>query len=127
MNVFKIILLVVVAILLLVVVIDRSRQTEQLAALSASIDNLARTTQQLAARSVAPVAPTPGTQPEAPLKADPARDGNPKLGVNFLQSYDRSHFNPEWVKGTRKRFYSTSKNLNPITDSSGPTDRKSVV
>ncbi len=121
MNVFKVILLVVVAILLLVVVIDRSRQTEQLAALSASIDNLARTTQQLAARSVTPVAPTLGTQPEAPLKADPARDGNPKLGVNFLQPYDRSHFNPQLVKGTRKFFYSTSKNLNPITDSSRPT------
>src|SRR5688572_6926088 len=99
MNALKVVLLVVVAILLLVVVIDRSRQTEQLAALTASIDNLARTTQQLAARGVTQVAPTPGTQPEAPLKADPARDGNPKLSVNFLLPYDRSHFHPEWVKG----------------------------
>lgn len=126
MNVLKVVLLGIVALLLLVVVIDRSRQTEQLGDLKKSIDQLSRATQQLAARSSAPVAAAPtGTQTVAPTpvveQPDPARDGNPKLGVNFLLPYDRSHFRAEWVGGTRKSFGSTSKSLNPITDGSGPT------
>lgn len=127
MNAFKVTLLAVVAVLLLIVVIDRSRQTEQMASLQKSIEQLNRTTQQLATQGVV-VAPSPQNpqsssgQPQTPMKTDPNRDGNPKLGANFLLPYDRSHFHPEWVKGTRKIFYGTSKNINPITDGSGPTD-----
>jgi ABC-type transport system substrate-binding protein len=135
MNAFKVTLLAIVAVLLVVVIIDRSRQTEQMAELKKSIDQLSRATQQLATQGVTVVqAPTTGQstsaqstgtqatsgQPQEPAK-DPLRDGNPKLGVNFLLPYDRSHFHPEWVKGTKKSFYGTSKNLNPITDGSGPT------
>lgn len=123
MNALKVTLLVVVAVLLLVVVIDRSRQTEQLAALQKSIDQLSRATQQLAAQGVTVARdPRPDAgQPQVPVKADPDRDGNPKLGVNFLLPYDRSHFHPEWVRGAQKSFSSTSKSLNPIIDGSGPT------
>ena len=122
MNAFKVTLLAIVAILLLVVVMDRSRQTEQMADLKKSIDQLSRATQQLAAQGVTVTQTAPATgQPQVPMKADPNQDGNPKLGVNFLLPYDRSHFHPEWVKGTQKSFSGTSKGLNPITDGSGPT------
>ncbi len=52
---------------------------------------------------------------------DAGRDGNAKLGVNFLLPYDRSAFHPEWVSGTLYSLGTTSKSLNPLTDTSAVT------
>jgi ABC-type transport system substrate-binding protein len=130
------------------VVLDRSRQTEQLADLKKSIDVLSGSIQQLGAGSGRPAAAAaepaplpPVTAPAtAPLAAqakvpasgmaaapgsvpagDAVRDGNPKLGVNFLLPYDRTAFHPEWVSGTLSSLGSTSKSINPLTDQSGDT------
>lgn len=136
MEKLKIALLVLVAALLVLFLIDRSREPEQMRALKQSIDNLNGTLQrpqrnddvERLAREVAElkdrlaqgatVAPVGG----APTSAkDPARDGNPKLGVNFLLPYDRSHFRPELVRGTIRNFNTTPKGLNPLTDNSAIT------
>jgi ABC-type transport system substrate-binding protein len=50
------------------------------------------------------------------------RDGNPKLGVNFLIPYDGSAMHQQWLRGTLHYFQDTGKSLNPVTDNSGTTD-----
>ena len=46
------------------------------------------------------------------------RDGNPRLGGNFLLPYDRSWFHPERLGGTLRSIAATPKGLNPLTDNS---------
>ena len=136
MNGMKIGLLAIAVFLLFLLVLDRSRQTEQFADLRKSIEALNGSIQQLGQGSVrsAPAAvestiphvagaPTTGATPAAAAAehADAVRDGNPKLGVNFLLPYDRSAFHPEWVSGTIYSLGATSKSLNPLTDTSAVT------
>ena len=136
MNGMKIGLLAIAVFLLFLLVLDRSRQTEQFADLRKSIEALSGSIQQLGQGSVrsAPAAvestiphvagaPTTGATPAAAAAehADAVRDGNPKLGVNFLLPYDRSAFHPEWVSGTIYSLGATSKSLNPLTDTSAVT------
>jgi peptide/nickel transport system substrate-binding protein len=135
MNVVRWILLVATAVLLVYMAVDRWREPQQLERVSKSLDRLdlalqelARTQKQLAdnmAKQSAgtPVVtgtnPTPIITPTTTPNFDPSiQDGNPKLGVNFLLPYDRSHYNPAWQGGTLKSFSDTPKRLNPLTDNS---------
>jgi peptide/nickel transport system substrate-binding protein len=120
MDKLKIALLALVAVLLLVQIVDRSREPGQIGELKRSIEALNATLQRQARAATA--APSSAHTAAAVVEpADARRDGNPKLDVNFLVPYDGSHFNPEWVGGTLRSLGSTSKGLNPLTDSSGPT------
>jgi ABC-type transport system substrate-binding protein len=123
------ILLGVIAVLLLVIVIDRARTTDQLSSLNQTLQRLqasadqqtqeAKATRQaLESRPAVSAAVGTATPPaEAPgTSAD--RDGNPKLGVNFLLPYDRSYFHPEWLHGVTKGFDSTPKGCNLILENS---------
>ncbi|MBA3936489.1 MAG: hypothetical protein H0X38_03425 [Planctomycetes bacterium] len=137
MNGAKWSLLVLTAVLLVYMAVDRWRQPQQLEKVSESIDrlnraleDLERTNKDLAeqiARKPAFVPtppPTVGTAPQTgatsatPVADGKERDGNPKLGVNFLIPYDRSYYHPEWQGGTLKLFYDTPRRLNPLTDNS---------
>jgi len=73
--------------------------------------------QKVDAAGKAPLAPA--NPPDDP--ANPARDGNPKLDVNFLLPVDRSTFSPAKAGGTIRSFTSTTKSLNPLTDQSATT------
>ncbi len=131
MHAFKIALLAAVAILLLVQIIDRSREPAQLKAVKDSmdaqvaanralVDELKRLREAVESRPVVTAAATqPGTSTQSPTPAnDPSRDGDPKLGVNFLLPEFREHWHPEWVAGTRKLFNETPKGFNPLLDNS---------
>ncbi len=149
MNALKTGLLAVIALLMLLVVIDQARAPEQLKAVNDSLVGLSQTEQkqleaveamrhELARMQLAPVAGSAaedhgGTTAAAPaggagedacqLPPTPTapRDGNPKLGVNFLIPYDRSYSHPNWVRGTLRVLNDTTKSLNPITDNSATT------
>lgn len=119
-------LLVIVALLLVIQVIDRSRQTEQLEQAHAAAKQAAAASDRLAAElkglreefarrpAGEAVSRTPMTAPVA----DPARDGKPRLGANFLKPYDRSHLHPEWYGGTLRQFNETPKGFNPLVENS---------
>ncbi len=49
---------------------------------------------------------------------DPARDGIPRLGVNFLIPYDRTPNDPAKQRGTLRTFGETPKGLNSFLDNS---------
>ncbi len=146
MNGLKIALLVAIAALLLVLMVDRLRLPQQLGALNQTLQEVAaasraQTDELRAVRkaiesrpaATAPsatvpvgMAPATGTStttdpqiapplPRGPV-ADPARDGTPKLGVNFLLPLDRSYIDPAHIGGTFKGFASSPKGLNPILE-----------
>jgi ABC-type transport system substrate-binding protein len=130
MNALKIALLVTIAVLLLVVVVDRMREPAQMQQVQKSLDRMAEATraqteemrnlrQVLEAR---PVAAGPAVATSAPAAAavanDPARDGNPRLGANFLLPYDRSWQHREWIGGNIKTIAASPKGLNPLTENS---------
>ncbi len=146
MNALKIGLLIVVAVLLLVFIVDRAREAAPLREINKSLVQLNEASQQQIqelhalrqAVEAHPAQVSSGTgsapsvdpkltiaDPKNPTATQPAvdkdRDGNPKLGVNFLIPYDRSFFHPEWVGGTLKVFDATPKQLNPLTDNSATT------
>lgn len=131
MNAARWVLLIATAALLIYMAVDRWRQPQQLLKVSQSVDRLelalqelARTQKQLAeALARQPVALPAGQTPtttatQAPAFDPKVQDGNPKLGVNFLIPYDRSHYHPKWQGGTLKAFGATPRGLNPLTDNS---------
>ncbi len=127
MNGFKIALLTAILALLAIILIDRSRTPEQLGALNRSFQDMAEASRAqtdelrklrtaLESRPAAPAtvaAPTTGT---APTPAAAERDGNPRLGVNFLLPLDRSYIDPTHIGGTLRGFASSPKGLNPLTE-----------
>jgi peptide/nickel transport system substrate-binding protein len=137
MNGFKWTLLVGVALLLIYVAVDRWRQPQQLQRVSESLDRvdlalqeLARSQRELSERMARapqglPVTVTPAGTPAVamPPAASGERDGNPKLGVNFLIPYDRSYYHPEWQGGTLKVFEDTPRRLNQLIDNSAINHR----
>ena len=131
MNAARWTLLIATAALLIYMAVDRWRQPQQLLRVSQSVDRLesalqelSRTQRQLAeALARQPVASPQGNQPTATPVVAPTfdakvQDGNPKLGVNFLMPYDRSHYDPKRQGGTLKTFGSTPRGLNPLIDNS---------
>ncbi len=135
MNAAKWTLLIVTAALLIYMAVDRWRQPQQLQRVRQSVDRLelalqelSRTQRQLAeALAKQPAVIPQGNQPttttvHAPAFDPTVQDGNPKLGVNFLMPYDRSHYHPEWQGGTLKAFGSTPRGLNPLTDNSSTSN-----
>lgn len=142
MNGFKWTLLAGVALLLIYVAVDRWRQPQQLQRVSESLDRvdlalqeLARSQRELSERmarapqgaivQTASTVTTPTTTTPPAFAGD--RDGNPKLGVNFLVPYDRSHYHPEHQGGTLKLFEDTPRRLNPLTDNSAISHRVQEV
>lgn len=135
MNAARWMLLIATAALLIYMAVDRWRQPQQLQRVSQSVDRLelalqelSRTQKQLAEalERQSAVAPT-GDQPtitaiQAPAFDPKVRDGNPKLGVNFLIPYDRSHYDPRRQGGTLKLFGATPRGLNPLTDNSSTSN-----
>ncbi len=130
MNALKLVLLFAIAALLLAFVVDRWREPQQLGAVNKAVERLAEATraqteelralrQELSRRPAitAPVAAGTATTTTPPA-ADAARDGNPKLGVNFLRPYDTSYYHPEWQGGTRRTFSTSPKGINPLIDNS---------
>lgn len=115
-------LLAVVALLLTVQIVDRWREPRQLRAVYEASERAAaaseRVVQELAAlrRELAQRPLAAAAMPAAAV--DAARDGRPKLGVNFLLPYDRSHFDPARVGGTWRTFNATPKGFNPLLDNS---------
>ena len=134
MNAARWILIAATTALLLYMAIDRWREPQQLERVSKSLDRLDLAMQELA-RTQKQLAEAMAKQPTqimvksenggentaavtAPTLDPKVQDGNPKLGVNFLIPYDRSHYHPEWQGGTIKLFEDTPRRLNPITDNS---------
>ena len=138
MNAARWILIVATTALLLYMAIDRWREPQQLERVSKSLDRLdlalqelARTQKQLAdamAKQPAQIMVTSGNDggstsvTTAPTVDPKVQDGNPKLGVNFLIPYDRSHYRPERQGGTLKAFSETPRRLNPLTDNSATSN-----
>ena len=146
MNALKWTLLIVTAALLVYMAVDRWREPQQLQRVSQSLDrletalqDLSRSQKQLAEAMArqpsldqgvrAAVVTTKTTETTATMlttdsAVDPKiQDGNPKLGVNFLMPYDRSHYHAERQGGTFKIFEDTPRRLNPLIDSSAITNR----
>ncbi|MBA3684679.1 MAG: hypothetical protein H0W72_05495 [Planctomycetes bacterium] len=117
MDKLKVALLALVALLLVVQIIDRSREPAQLGALKQSVDQLNETLRRGVVAQVPAGGATQQPVAQAPVK-DPARDGNPKLGVNFLIPYDRSYFRADQVKGTLRLFEESPKGLNWMIENS---------
>lgn len=145
MNALRIALSAVVACLLLVYLFDRSRETEQLHRVDEAMRAVADVEQKQLSElqqlhrdlDARPLTAVPagsasgstgmpaaaGTASEAPPYQLPSiptgvRDGDPKLGVNFLMPYDRSAFHPAWIHGTFHKFDDTPRRTNPILDNS---------
>jgi peptide/nickel transport system substrate-binding protein len=136
MNAARWTLLIATAALLIYMAVDRWRQPQQLRRVSESVDRLelalqelSRTQRQLAealarqpAMAPAGVETPTNVSTRAPAFDPGIQDGNPKLGVNFLIPYDRSHYNPKWQGGTLKAFGETPRGLNPLTDNSSTSN-----
>lgn len=126
MNKVKIALLALVAVLLVVQIIDRSREPAQMRELKQSIDRLNATIAHAPVTLRAAADPVLGSgqpvddheTPVPPPTLTAPRDGQPKLGMNFLIPVDRSTFHPAWQGGTLRVFNASPKGLNPLTDNS---------
>ncbi len=126
MRKLELALLAIVAVLLVVLIIDRGRATVHLEELTKSIDNLNRALERgvmVAPGDGRPRDPTatPRLDDESPEPAVAIvgeRDGNPKLGVDFLLPYDGTSFRREWLGGTLKYFMVDPKGLNALIDNS---------
>jgi ABC-type transport system substrate-binding protein len=120
-------LLAVVALLLVVQIVDRWREPSQLQAVMQASERAASAQERMLLELKGmreELARRPASQAAAPAPDTPVamatgpRDGKPRLGSNFLQPYDRSHFHPEWVGGTLRDFNASPKGFNPIVENS---------
>lgn len=112
MNTAKVVLLAVMVALLIGLLIDGTQRAKQLQAVHTALQQGVRM-----APGQAPVATMAGTVavPTGESEDPKQRDGKPRPGVNFLLPYNRSHFHPEWVRGTSKEFQTLPVSLNPLT------------
>ncbi len=94
---------------------------ESIGGLSAGIAGLSASIARLATAPVVMTGAGGGVAATGYAQAPiPPSDGSgePKLGVNFLRPYDRSHLDPARIGGTLRTFSLTPKGFNPIIDNS---------
>lgn len=117
MNAIKWTLLALVAVLLVYTAIDRRHTQDQLIAIHQALEELRQT-----GGGQRPATAAPATRPAQPVATDPARDGTPRMGGNFLLPDDRSTYHAEWRRGTLRMFEDTPRRLNMLLDGSDTTD-----
>lgn len=117
MNAFKWSLVAALSLFLVYTALDRRHTQEQLREINKTLESLR---QAMNAPRQIPPSVTTTVAPEA--SSSPERDGNPRLGVNFLLPYDRSTYHPEQRRGTLREFEETPRRLNQLLDNSTTTE-----